>query len=119
MTRTVSLRLSAALLVLTTVGAVSCVDPSESSFPVTIRNDTSATVELHQCGNSCGDVVDTVTLRPGAGVPANADAEGATQWWVVFKHGHEIGCLRFRFTRRERNAVVPVSSLSASCRGRP
>lgn len=91
------------------------IDPTESSFPVTLHNDTTGTVVLKQCGSTCGSIHEVERLAAGRSVPVNFSSEGITNLWSVTNaQGVVMGCLARTYDHKVANLVVQVSS-NAPC----
>jgi hypothetical protein len=89
------------------------IDPTEHSFPVTIRNDTAAVVVVRQCDVTCASFHETNHLKPGAEVMENAtDEADVTEWLVVTTtHGMRLGCIALHFDHKVRGLVELVSRI--------
>ena len=106
-----------ALVGFATLGAVERfggpLDPTERSFAVQVRNDTSAVVLLRQCGDNCRSFHEETTLAPGFETAENAsDESDVTQWFLITDQaGRQLGCLGLRFNAREEGVVAPISRM--------
>lgn len=89
------------------------IDPTEQSFEVRIRNDTSKTIVLKQCDNDCRSFHERVRLTPGAVAKENASDEAdVTNWFLVTDESeHPLGCLGLRFDRKIEGLVIPISHM--------
>lgn len=94
-------------------------DPTEQTFSVTLRNDTSSTVVLKQCDVDCSSFHSVFRLVPGRTAAVNTSSWGADNWWVVADQGgRTLGCLDLLFYRKETGVIVDVSGYGR-CPGQP
>jgi len=71
-----------------------CLDPIDCTTLGRIVNDTSRTVSVVQCGDSCtpDNWQETDILKPGQNV-SNYMGWGFTNPWLVLRGGKVVGCL--------------------------
>jgi len=87
------------------------VDPTESTFAVTLRNDTSAPVVVGMCAATCRSFHERVRLEPGHSVAVNTSADNVANWWSVSDAvGKTVGCWPLRYGRKVAGLVVGVSA---------
>lgn len=86
------------------------VDPTESTFAVTLHNDTPNAVLLKQCDTDCGSFHERDQLPPGGSVRVNTSSDNVANWWAVTDDGGKTsGCLPLRYDHKVDGLVVNVS----------
>lgn len=87
------------------------IDPTESSFTVTLHNDTPVTVVLKQCDSDCSSFHERHRLEPGGSVRVDSSSDSAANWWSVTNStGATLGCLLLRYDHKVEGLVVNVSA---------
>ena len=90
------------------------IDPTESTFAVTLHNDTANAVLLKQCDADCGSFHERDRLPPGASVRVNTSSDDVANWWAVTDAGGKTsGCLPLRYDHKVDGLVVNVSEQTA------
>lgn len=85
-------------------------DPTEDTFPVTLKNDTGGAVLLKQCDIRCDKFHETDHVGPGGTVSVNTTAANVANWWVVEDgSGRMLGCVNLQYDRKIGGAVVDIS----------
>ena len=88
-------------------------------FPVTVHNDTSATVVVRACSTTCLPGDQSVELKPGGKVDVGvSDGAQVTPFYLHDPDGALLSCLPLQAARRVTGAVVQVSQ-AESCPGTP
>jgi len=90
-------------------------DPTEDTFAVTFRNDTSHDVELKQCDVHCDSFHERDRLRVGGVVKVNTSSADTANWWVVSEVSGSslLGCINLRFDHKIADLVIDVSTAGA------
>ena len=74
------------------------IDPTESTFAVTLHNDTPSAVVVKQCDAKCNSFHERDRLQPGASVRVNTSGDDVANWWSVSDSaGNTLGCLPLRY----------------------
>ncbi|MGI8647895.1 MAG: hypothetical protein ACR2JX_06695 [Mycobacteriales bacterium] len=90
------------------------IDPTESSFAITLHNDTSSTIMLKQCDVTCDSFHERVRLLPGADTRVNTSSDNVANWWMISDaDGKKLGCLPLRYGHKIDRLVVNVSEQTA------
>jgi hypothetical protein len=98
------------------VAAASC-NTFNDPYSVPVTNDLKQPVILALCRSSdCSKTSDRQSLRPSKSGRVNVEAAaGYTPAVVVDEHGHVIGCLPFRFSRRPPGGISVRVSQAVPC----
>ena len=92
----------------------SSIDPTESTFAVTLHNDTPSAVVVKQCNAKCSSFRERDALAAGESVRVNASSDDVANWWLVSDNGDRtLGCLSLRHERKIDGLVVNVSERTA------
>ena len=92
-------------------------DPTDSARfnDVAVINDLGQAVVLKQCDVHCDQLHDQFTLSVGDRVSVSISNEDvATGYLVSDSRGRYLGCLTFRYTRKEAGLKMTVSRLTAT-----
>jgi len=96
-------------------------DPTEDNFYVRIRNDTSSTVILGECGTGddlCTKLYATGRVRPGGSWPSVQTSVGLTNPVLVRNSvGQRLGCLPLLFDYNADGTAVRVSEAMRCAKG--
>jgi hypothetical protein len=73
----------------------SCLDPTDTPFMVTIRNDTRATVTAKQCKSACDAIAFQKRLDPGEEVASGVHYRKFVPRWFVIEGADRrvLGCV--------------------------
>jgi hypothetical protein len=108
---------AALLMVAVVLAAVVGRDPTDPARfnDVTVTNDLSQPVTLMQCDVHCDELHDRYDLRLGEHVSVSiSDEDVPTGYLVRDSRGRYLGCLTFRYTRKEAGLHMNVSRLTAT-----
>jgi hypothetical protein len=110
--------LGAALLVLAIVSQAvfhTSIDPTESTFAVTLHNDMPNVVVVKQCDAKCNSFHEKDRLAPGESVSVNTSSDNVANWWAVSDgSGNVLGCLPLQYRHKIEGVVVNLSQ-TTSC----
>lgn len=107
------------LLVLFTLTLGACgvdVGGNDDLFNVAVKNNTSGTVTLGECGNSCASFADTWVIKPGQSASTGQDPDGVSRPMEVLSISKNVlGCLPFQFSKTPPDGTVVNVSQMVPC----
>jgi hypothetical protein len=113
----VTLAIAAALVLGSCSG--DSVDPTEQSFGLPVKNDTSHTVRIRLCSNDKCRSLDPPEedLKPGEVGGVGMSDENVETWFVVTdaSTGSRIGCLRLQYDQKDETVGIKLSQTMIPC----
>jgi len=109
-TRKIIILLVAGLAIVTT--STACFE-DQSTFNVTVQNDTANRVVLKQCSNrGCTRFRNNRIVLAGRAVSEPYADTTATERWAVFSRNRRIGCFAIRHDQKVEYVLRKISRLS-------